>query len=406
MIFKYAANRKTGGIFVFTTLLLKLFVPELSENLTHSIRTRCGIVSGIVGIVCNLLLALVKIILAVISGSISVAADAVNNLSDMASGIIAVAGFKLSNHPPDAEHPFGHGRTEYVAGLVVATMILGLGITFLKDSLFALFKPSKIELSNIVIVIFAATILVKCWLFFFYRRVANLINSDVIRAAAYDSLSDCLGTALVIAALIISRYTTFPVDGCAGLIIAGMILWAGGSVLRDTTSKLLGEPPPPEIVTRLRETILACPGIDGVHDIMFHNYGENSYYVTAHAEISCEGSRFSAHDILENAEVTVAKKMPVHLLLHGDPYSKNNPEVIYWRSRVENAVSAVDSELKLYDFRLSGSTEDNEHKISFHLLVPHRYLMSENEIQEKLQQKMSEYQDNIELDITFLKSFI
>ena len=391
---------------MFSLLILKLFVPEMKQPLSTRVRTRCGVVSGIVGIVCNLLLAAVKITLAVISGSSSVAADAVNNLSDTASGVIAVAGFRLSSQPPDAEHPFGHGRTEYVAALVVATMIIGLGVTFLKDSVVAIFKPSPVEFSNIVIIIFAATILIKCWLFFFYRKVAQLINSDVIRAAAYDSLSDCLGTALAIAALIVSRYTTFPVDGCAGLIIAGMILWAGGAVLRDTTSKLLGEPPSPEIVKQLQNAILECPGIDGVHDIMIHNYGENSYYVTAHAEIACEGSRFSAHDILENAEVAVARKLPVHLLLHGDPYSKDNPEVIYWRSRLENAVSNLDSELKLYDFRLPGCEDGKVKTISFHLLVPHRYSMNEHEIKEELQQKMIEYQDDIELEITFLKSFI
>ena len=391
---------------MFSALLLKLLVPGIGNSLTPERRTRCGVVSGIVGIICNLLLAAVKITLAVISGSIAVAADAVNNLSDTASGVIAVAGFKLSSQPPDAEHPFGHGRTEYVAGLVVATMIIGLGITFLKDSVVAIFKPSENTFSTVVIIIFSATVLVKCWLFFFYRKVALLINSDVIRAAAYDSLSDCLGTMLAVAALIISRYTDFPVDGCAGVIIAAMILWAGGSVLRDTTSKLLGEPPSPEIVTRLRETILECPGIDGVHDIMIHNYGENSYYVTAHAEISSEGSRFSAHDILENAEVAVAKKLPVHLLLHGDPCSKDNPEVIYWRSRLENAVSALDSELKLYDFRLPGCVEGKVKTISFHLLIPHRYWMNENEIKDKLQEKIAVYQSDIELEITFLKSFI
>ena len=391
---------------MFSIWFLKLLVPELGCNITHSVRIRCGVASGIVGIVCNLLLAVVKIVLAVISGSISVAADAVNNLSDMASGIIAAMGFKMSSQPPDAEHPFGHGRTEYVAGMVVATMIIGLGITFLKDSIMAIFKPNRVAFSNIVIIIFGATVLVKCWLFCFYRKVANLINSDVIRAAAYDSLSDCLGTGIAIAALVISRYTTFPVDGCAGLIIAGMILWAGGAVLRDTTSKLLGEPPSEEIVSQLKETLLACPGIDGVHDIIIHNYGENTYYVTAHAEISCEGSRFSAHDILENAEVAVGKKLPVHLLLHGDPYSKDNPEVIYWRSRIENIVSALDSEIKLYDFRLPEKNGGKVEKISFHLLIPHRYKMSENEIQEKIQQKTAEYQSNIKLEITFLKSFI
>ncbi len=391
---------------MFSALILKLLVPGIGNSLTPERRTRCGVVSGIVGIICNLLLAAVKITLAVISGSIAVAADAVNNLSDTASGVIAVAGFKLSSQPPDAEHPFGHGRTEYVAGLVVATMIIGLGITFLKDSVLAIFKPSENTFSTVVIVIFSSTILIKCWLFFFYRKVASLINSDVVRAAAYDSLSDCLGTGLAVASLIISRYTDFPVDGCAGVIIAAMILWAGGSVLRDTTSKLLGEPPSPEIVEQLRETILECPGIDGVHDIMIHNYGENSYYVTAHAEISSEGSRFSAHDILENAEVAVAKKLPVHLLLHGDPCSKDKPEVIYWRSRLENAVSALDSELKLYDFRLPDCVDGKVKAISFHLLTPHCYWMNEGEIKDALQEKVAVYQSDIELEITFLKSFI
>ncbi|MBO5959749.1 MAG: cation transporter, partial [Lentisphaeria bacterium] len=337
---------------MLTRLILKIFVPGMSRDLTPAARTRCGIVSGIVGIACNLLLVIVKFTLAVVTGSIAVAADAVNNLSDAGSGIITVAGFRLSSQPPDAEHPFGHGRTEYVAGLVVALLIVGLGFTFLKDSIMAIVHPEKIAAGTGTIIIFSATILIKCWLFFFYRYVSGRIQSDVIRAAAYDSLSDCLGTVLVIGSLIVSRYTDFPVDGCAGIIVAMLILWAGAGVLKDTVNKLLGEPPDPELVTKLRETILACPGIDGVHDIMIHNYGENSYYVTAHAEISCDGDRYSAHDILENAEVVVAQSLPVHLLLHGDPYSKSNPEVIYWRSRMENEVAKFDSELKLYDFRL------------------------------------------------------
>lgn len=392
---------------MLSSLILKLLIPEAEQQLTLKTRTRYGIVCGIVGIICNLLLALVKIVLAMISGSISVAADAVNNLSDMASGIITVAGFKLSNLPPDPEHPFGHGRTEYMAGLIVATLIVALGINFLKDSVAALFKTETISSGSTVIIwIFASTVLVKCWLFFFYKKAAKLINSDVIRAAAYDSLSDCLGTAIAIGALIASRYTDFPVDGCAGLIIAGMIIWAGGSVMRDSASKLLGEPPSPEIVTELKKILLECPGIDGVHDIMIHNYGESAFYVTAHAEISCEGDRFSAHDILENAEVTVAKKLPVHLLLHGDPYNRDNPEVICWRGRLENAVAAMDSELKLYDFRLGKSTDGKVEVIRFHLLVPHRYAMSQKEIIDELTQKTALYQPDVKLEITFLKSFI
>ena len=391
---------------MITSAILKLSVPGFGTTLTPETRIRCGIVSGITGIVCNILLVAIKLTLAFISGSIAVAADAVNNLSDAGSGIITVAGFRLSSQPPDAEHPFGHGRTEYVAALVVALLIVGLGVSFLKDSVIALFHPAEIAAENITVIIFAATILIKCWMFFFFRKVGNLINSEVIKAAAYDSLSDCLGTLVVVASLILSRYTTFPVDGAAGILVALLILWAGGGVLKDTVSKLLGEPPDHSLVEKVRETILACPGIDGVHDIMIHNYGENSYYVTAHAEISCDGDRFSAHDILENAEVAVGRKLPVHLLLHGDPYNRDNPEVIFWRSRMENVVSMFDSEFKLYDFRLEKNLQGEVEKLSFHLLIPHRYGMTENEIHAALQKEMLKHKADIQLNIRFLKSFI
>lgn len=391
---------------MLTSFILKLAVPEMNDLPTPEQRTKCGIISGKTGIICNLFLVAVKVVLAAISGSIAVAADAVNNLSDAGSGIITIAGFRLSSRPPDAEHPFGHGRTEYVAGLVVALLIMGLGISYLKDSIEALFQVADVDCSTIAIVIFSATILVKCWLFLFYRKVGRMIQSDVIKAAAYDSLSDCVSTAVVVASLIAGRYSDFPLDGCAGIIVAGMILWAGSSVLKDTVSKLLGEPPDTELVEKIRSLILESPGIDGVHDIMIHNYGANTYYVTAHAEISCDGDRFSAHDILENAEVAVGKVLPVHLLLHGDPYNKKNPEIILWRGRLENTVAEFDSEFKVYDFRLEKDSQGNVSKLIFHMLIPHRYGMSQDEILRELQKKMSAYQQNIELDILFLKSFV
>ena len=391
---------------MLTSLILKIFVPGMGENPTAAVRMRCGIVSGFAGIISNFFLAAVKFTLAAVSGSIAVAADGVNNLSDASSGIITVVGFRLSNRPPDAIHPFGHGRIEYVAGLVVALIIVGLGISLLKDSVISIFRPQKVAADTVTLIIFSATILVKCWLFFFHRKIGKMIHSDVVKAAAWDSLSDCLGTCIVVAALFTSRYTDFPLDGCAGVIVAGMILWGGGNVLKDTVSKLLGEPPDKELVEKLRELLLASPGIDGVHDIMIHNYGEGSYYVTAHAEISGEGDRFSAHDILENAEVAVRKKLPVHLLLHGDPYSKEDPEVIYWRSRMENEVSKFDSEFKLYDFRLVRDDAGTVQKLSFHLLILHQYAIEETEIHEDLSPRMAKYDPNLSLNITFLKSFI
>ena len=391
---------------MLTEMILKAAVKNYKENLTPEMRIKCGIAGGITGIVCNLLLAVIKFVLAIISGSIAAGADAVNNLSDAGTGLITVSGFRLSSRAPDAEHPFGHGRTEYVAALIVALLVMGLGITFLKDSIVSLFRSNDTTFSITATIIFSCTILVKCWLFFFYKKLAKLIKSDMLKAAAYDSLSDCLGTIIVIGAMIGSKYTTFPLDGWAGIIVAGMIFRAGGEVLKDTISKLLGEQPDKQFVEKIKEVILSMPGIDGVHDIIIHNYGENSFYVTAHAEISNIGDRLSAHDILENAEVEVAKKLPVHLLLHGDPYNKSNPEVIFWRSRLENCAAELDSELKIYDFRLIKNESGEVCALSFHMLVPHRYALSEDELLEKLESCMQNYKADLKLEISFQKSFI
>ena len=391
---------------MLTSLILKLSVPGYDQEMTSGLRTRCGIVSGVTGIVCNLLLIIVKVILAVASGSIAIAAEAVNNLADAGSGMITIAGFHFSSQPADAEHPFGHGRTEYVAGLIVALLVVVLGITFLKDSVVSLFQPSMVNADLVTIVILSATLLVKCWMFFFYRRVGNLIRSDVVRAAAYDSLSDCLGTLIVIGSLAASRYTKFPVDGCAGIVVAVMLLWAGGNVLKDTFSKLLGETPDLEMVEKIRQTILSCPGIDGVHDIIIHNYGEGSYFVTAHAEISCEGDRASAHDILENAEVCAAKELSIHLQLHGDPHDKVHPEIIYWRSRLENAVSSFDSDFKIYDFKLEKDPSGQVTALAFHLLLPRKYAMDEEQITKHLEGKMGVYKEGMALKIRFVRSFV
>ena len=376
-----------------------------SGEITPDVRRHCGIVCGITGIICNILLIAVKVVLAVISGSIAIAAEAVNNLSDAGSGIITVAGFHLSNRPPDAEHPFGHGRTEYVAGLIVAVLVIVLGLSFFKDSIISLFRKSSVDADIVTIAVLSSTILIKCWMFFFYRKAAQMLQSPVLRAAAYDSLSDSLGTLVVIGALIASRFTAFPVDGCAGILVAGMTLWAGVSVLKETVNKLLGELPDSSLVEKVRQTILAAPGIDGVHDIIIHNYGENSYFVTAHAEISSEGDRTSAHNILENAEVAVGRKLAVHLLLHGDPHDKAHPEVIYWRSRLESAISYFDSELKVYDFSLEKDDNNQVRKLNFHLLTPRRYNGSEEWLRDNLQKKMHEFQPGIELIIRFVSSY-
>ncbi len=385
---------------MITSLLIRLFVPDYKNPGKPSVRLSYGIMTGAVGIAVNLLLFAVKLTVGLIAGSIAIAADAVNNLSDAGSSIITLVGFKLSSRPADSGHPFGHGRMEYIAGVVVSIIILAVGFDFLKESVVRIFSPVSVHAGGIVLAIVTGTMLLKGWLFFFYRKIGKTIDSEVIRAAAFDSLSDMFGTAIVLGAVAASGYTDFPVDGCAGALVAVVLLIGGIRVLRDTINPLLGECPDSDLVEKLKNRLLACKGIRGVHDIILHNYGPNQYFATAHAEVSLEGSLLEVHDMLEAAEVDVAKNLPIHLLLHCDPYDIASPVVKEWRVRMENAAAEFDEKFKLYDFRMT------EKCLHFHLLIPRNYKFSHAEISEALTEKMRVYDPELKLNIEFINSFV
>ncbi len=393
---------------MITNLLIRLFVRDYAHPEKPSVRLSYGLMTGFVGIAVNLLLFAVKLTAGLIAGSIAIAADAVNNLSDAGTSIITVVGFKLSSRPADSGHPFGHGRMEYIAGVIVSVIILAVGFDFLKESVMRIFSPTRVYAGGIVLLIVAGTMLLKGWLFFFYRKIGKKIDSDVIRAAAFDSLSDMLGTAIVLGAVFAARYTDFPVDGCAGVLVAAVLLAGGIKVLRDTTNPLLGECPDPELVEKLKTRLLACEGIRGVHDIILHNYGTNQYFATAHAEVSLDGTPMGIHDMLEAAEVDVAKHLPIQLLLHCDPFDTASPTVKQWRVRMEDVTVEFDSKLKLYDFRLTEPDGENvPHRIlHFHLLVPRNYQHSDEEIQQILTERMRVYDPDLELKIEFINSFV
>ena len=389
---------------MLTKLLVKVFIPASERPEEPSVRAAYGVFSGYVGIVVNVLLFLLKFIVGIISGSVAIAADAINNLSDAGSGIVTVFGFKLSAKPADSGHPFGHGRIEYVAGVIVSIIIIAVGLDFLKESILRIFSPTEVKLDKILIFIVAGSLLFKAWLFFFYRYIAKKIDSDTVHAAALDSLSDLVSTSVVILAAVAAKYTKFPVDGCAGTIVALLVFISGVKVLRDTSNPLLGEPPGKELVEELRTRLLQCQGIKGVHDIIMHNYGPNQYFATAHAEVDLKEDILEVHDMLEAAEVEVGKHMPVHLLLHCDPYNPRDPEVKEWRVRMENVVAEFDPKFKLYDFRLK---KENEKLIlSYHMLIPRNYHITYEEIQENLKEDMAKYSPSPELKIEFIHSFI
>ena len=389
---------------MLTKLLIKSFVPDYGHPERPEVRLKYGILSGWTGLVLNFVLFSLKFTVGLLSGSIAIAADAVNNLSDAGSSIVTFFGFKASSVPADKDHPFGHGRVEYVAGVIVSVIIIAAGLDFLKESAVRIFRPEKIHVSNLFLWLIAGSIVFKVWLCLFYRGIGRLIRSKMLRAAAFDSLSDIAATGVVLFASVIGRFTSFPVDGCAGVLVALFAVVGGLSLLRDTINPLLGEPPRPELVNELKSRLLHCRGIYGVHDIIVHNYGPNRYFATAHAEVAPGQDILAVHDMLESAERMIAESMPVHLLLHCDPCRFSDPATNEWKLRIENAAALCDRRIKVYGTRLR---EGKKGKIlSFDVLVPRETNFLNSDIEKQLSASLKRYPDCPGLEMTFLQSYL
>jgi len=389
---------------MLTRLLIHLFVPDSEHTERPQVRLRYGVFSGGVGIAVNVTLSVLKFAVGIASGSVAVAADAVNNLSDAGSSVVAILGFKLSVKPADSGHPFGHGRVEHIAGVIVAVVVIAMGLNFLKESVLRIFHPGEVRMSTAMIILVAGTMLLKAWLYFFYRFIGKTIGSETIIAAAFDSLSDLGATSAVLVAVVAGRFTGFPVDGCAGVLVALLVLIGGSKILRETTDPLLGKPPSPELVGELRSRLLKCSGIRGVHDIIMHNYGPNQYFATAHAEVDPTNDILTVHDLLENAEVEIGKYMPVHLLLHCDPCDTGDPELRLWQGRLENAVAELNPRYKIYDLRIRLKKEAKT--LEFHLLVPRDDNTGSDELQSVIAAAFGKYPDPPALKLQIVRSYV
>ena len=389
---------------MLTQFLIRCFGADPGHAERAEARTRCGILCGAVGIAVNAFLAALKFAVGIASGSVAVAADAVNNLSDAGSSVVTLVGFKLAAKPADSDHPFGHGRGEHVAGVVVAVIVIAMGLNFMRESVLRIIHPGEVRMSATMIALVAGAMLFKGWLFFFYRHVGTAIGSETIRASAFDSLCDLVSTAAVLIAVAAGKFTSFPVDGCAGVLAALLVLLGGVKILRETSDPLLGKPPSPELVGELRARLLKCEGIRGVHDIIIHSYGANQYFATAHAEVAPGSDILTVHDLLENAEVEIGRHMPVHLLLHCDPYDADDPELRLWQGRLENAVAELSSRYKVYDLRLRDA--DGRRTLHFHLLAPRDDATGAEELREKLAEALKKYPDPPELNLEIVRSYI
>ena len=371
-----------------TSLLIRLFVRD-RENLTDpNVRARYGSLSGVVGIVCNFLLFLLKFILGTVSGSVSIVADAINNLSDASSSLMTLIGFRISAKPADEEHPFGHARFEYLSGLGVAFLIFVIGFQLARESIEKILRPTETEWSLVILIGLLLSIGVKLWLALFYHSVGKKIGSTSLLASSADSRNDVISTAAVLLGMILSLFLPVNLDGYIGFLVALFILWSGFGIARETIKPLLGEPADPELVKMVENEILGYSNmILGIHDLVVHDYGPGQRFASVHAEIDAKNDVLEMHDILDNIEHYFAEKHNIHLVIHYDPIVTDDEELNELKEMLCEIIRELDPRLKLHDFRM---VRGNDHtNLIFDLVIPLEYQQKTKELKLKINEAVN-----------------
>ena len=375
-----------------TDFILRIFVKDHTNTKDPKVRQKCGSAVAIVGIAVNLLLAAFKLFAGILSGAISITADAVNNLSDAGSQVVSLITFKISAKPADRDHPFGYARIEYVASMIVSFLILFVSISLFSESVQKIIEPTKSDYSILVMVILAVSVLAKLWLFFFGRSAGKKLNSDVIRASATDSLSDAGATFAVLVSAIFAKLSGFDIDGYMGVAVAIVIFIAGIKVLNETKNSILGSAPEPEVVEGIVKTALEYEEILGVHDMVVHNYGPGNTICSFHAEVDGKADVFATHDCIDNIEKRLYHEMGIRATIHMDPIVTDDEKVSALRIRVAAAVKEIDERLTIHDFRyVEGFTHSN---LIFDVTVPFEIKMENERVKELVSNKISEIDPN------------
>ena len=335
-----------------TELLVRFFIktPERTED--ASVREAYGILAGIVGIACNLVLCAMKFIIGIISGSIAIQADAVNNLSDVGSSAVMLIGSKMAGTPADREHPYGHARMEYIAALIIAFLILIVGFELGRESVLKIIAPEPVEFSVAMIVVLVLSILVKFWMSRFTSNIGRRIHSSTMSAATSDSISDVISTGAILISSVVGYFKGVNIDGYIGVIVAGFVLYSGITILRDTISPLMGEAPDPKTVAELTDRILAYDGIIGIHDIMVHSYGPGKRIASAHAEVRSDCDLMAIHETIDTAEREIGAQMGILLTLHLDPIEVDNAALNVAKDEIAGVLASIDPALRFHDFRM------------------------------------------------------
>ena len=387
-----------------TDFLVHKFIKDSTNIESTEVRTRYGMLASVVGIFCNVLLFSVKLTIGLILSSLAVTADAFNNLSDAASSIISFIGVKMAGKPADAEHPFGHGRIEYIAALIVSFLVIEVGFTFFKSSISKILHPEEISFDLVPFVILILSILVKLWMAFFNNKLGKRIDSKVMLATAADSLGDVITTSATVLSIIICHFTSINVDAIAGLIVSAIVIWSGISIAKDTLEPLIGERIPAELYQKITDIVESYDGIVGTHDLIVHNYGPNRSMATIHAEVPNDVNIEVSHEIIDKIERDVKKDLNILLVIHMDPVEMRDEEVLSLREKTSRIVHALDPELNFHDFRVL--KENEQRNLIFDLVVPDSYSEKDaNRVMHQLVSLLHEMDEHVECIITLDRSF-
>lgn len=372
--------------------LARVFIRHRDTLSPSALRQAYGQLCGAVGIGLNLLLFVGKLFAGTISGSIAITADAFNNLSDAGSSLVTLLGFRLAGRKPDPEHPFGHGRMEYISGLAVAGLILLMGVELGKSSLKKILSPEEIVSSPLVLAILAVSVAVKLYMFYYNRSIGRKIKSAAMSATATDSLSDAVSTTAVLMATLVGQLTGLNIDGWVGLLVALFILFSAYKAAKETLSPLLGQTPDPEFVDRIEQIVLSYPEVLNIHDLIVHDYGPGRMMISLHAEVSADGDLLQLHDVIDNAEHRLKKELGCMAVIHMDPIITNDAHTDALRMAVAEKVKAIDPRLTIHDFRtVSGPTHTN---LIFDVVVPYDVKLTADEVRRRIGALVKELDEN------------
>ena len=364
------------------SFLARLFIKTEGRS-QAAVRKAYGILCGAVGIGFNVLLFLGKFFAGTLSGSIAITADAFNNLSDAGSSFVTMLGFQLAGQKPDPEHPFGHGRIEYLSGLVVSVLILLMGLELARSSLRKILHPEPVDFSPLVVIILCVSIAVKLYMAFYNHRLGKKMNSSAMEATSADSLSDSAATTAVLVATLVGHFTGWMIDGWCGILVAAFILWSGFNAAKDTLNPLLGTPPPAEFVEEIREIVMAHKAILGIHDLIVHDYGPGRVMISLHAEASSSENVMNLHDEIANVASELTAKLGCEAVIHMDPVVTDDGITQETRKKVAALVRCIDEQVSIHDFRMvAGPTHTN---VIFDAVVPFGFRLSDSEVVEKIQ---------------------